>query len=103
MNTMERERLNGAIKLGQPIFEKYYQPGEHDEYRLFHAEEMIELIKTAKVCDETRKEYVNVILAYMYLFTSQKQRFNDEIRPVYVKYLNSLKIAPNPGPKNPTI
>lgn len=97
MNTMERKRLSACIRIGQPIFEKYYQPGEHDEYRLFHAEEMIELIKKANLCDETRKEYVNVIVAYMYLFTSQKQRFNDEIRPVYTKYLNSLKITPNTG------
>ena len=88
----ERERLNGAIQLGKPIFDKYYKQGEPDEYRLFHADEMVELIKVAKVCNQTRREYINIIIAYMYLFTSQKERFKREIIPIYMKYLNSLKI-----------
>jgi len=91
LNTLEKERLNGAIKLGKPIFDKYYNEGVPDEYRLFHAEEMVELIKTSKVCNQTRREYINVIIDYMYQFTSQKERFNRELRPIYMKYLNSLK------------
>lgn len=92
LNTLEKERLNGAIKLGKPIFDKYYKEGEPDEYRLFHSEEMIELIKTSKVCNQTRREYINVIIDYMYHFTSQKERFKREIVPIYMRYLNSLKI-----------
>ena len=92
LNTLEKERLNGAIKWGKPIFDKYYKEGEPDEYRLFHAEEMVEIIKGAKVCNQTRREYINVIIDYMYHFTSQKERFKREIVPIYMKYLNSLKI-----------
>jgi hypothetical protein len=92
LNTTERKRLNASITLGKPIFDKYYKEGEPDEYRLFHADEMVELFKEAKVCNQTRREYINVIIDYMYHFTSQKERFKREIVPIYMKYLNSLKI-----------
>jgi hypothetical protein len=90
MNKHDRDCLSATIKLGKDIFAKYYRPGEPDEYRLFHAEEMVEAIKEAKVCNQTRREYINVIVAYMYQFTSQKERFNREIKPVYMVYLKSL-------------
>jgi len=92
MNTLDRSRFNCAIKLGKPVFDKYYhRESDFPEYRFFHAAEMVEEFKKADISNNSRREYVNVILNYMYLFTSQKARFKKEIEPVYLAYLAELR------------